>query len=498
MHHVFHKEPPVGEPKYDRDEQLRFEDRPADLEKSDLLSAADASFRSFLTEQLTRKHNTGLGRNVVISRREKNELFKPITNTLPDISRSDSNKRGQPLTVRKGTMDRESSLRRSQAGEESNMEEEKQKDDFPPQDNKDRRKVSQKNLPIEGKWAEVQKPEISHLNQRPRARLDGHLHTKTSTAIKPITKESPEKPLLTTSFDPKGKPQLLHGLHDKHATDEVKRRSALHSESKSNPTHTENVAEGKLTKDEWMNFRLRLGDSGGVKIELIPPVDSHANTDENSASSSKSSFFTSNKHGLHNQGRAPIHEQDVNAIVPHGDAIWDRSSIIPAVSQLRDSHFSELQDENAKDYRTSPASPKIARLLRRHASDRNEESLARSNSHEATKLLMHPINDEESVASTSNPSTRFVAATSGSSTLPRTAIIDSVAIPVSVDVEDEMYSGCPVQTCSTICPGNLRKLAPLNGCPMCECCPTLKCDLSCKLGYQADRFGCPMCRCVTW
>ncbi|CAL8091154.1 unnamed protein product [Calicophoron daubneyi] len=75
-------------------------------------------------------------------------------------------------------------------------------------------------------------------------------------------------------------------------------------------------------------------------------------------------------------------------------------------------------------------------------------------------------------------------------------ILDSASIPITVNIDDPLMSGCPQLNCTNECPGDLRKLSLIDGCPTCECCPKLDCKLKCPKGYAADAAGCPICKCI--
>ncbi|KAH8872349.1 hypothetical protein KSF78_0006523 [Schistosoma japonicum] len=77
-----------------------------------------------------------------------------------------------------------------------------------------------------------------------------------------------------------------------------------------------------------------------------------------------------------------------------------------------------------------------------------------------------------------------------------TTILDSVSIPLSINIDDYSSSGCPFTPCNTECKGSLYKLNITTGCPTCQCCNEVKCTKLCTHGYEADDYGCPTCKCL--
>ncbi|CAH8854574.1 unnamed protein product [Trichobilharzia szidati] len=77
-----------------------------------------------------------------------------------------------------------------------------------------------------------------------------------------------------------------------------------------------------------------------------------------------------------------------------------------------------------------------------------------------------------------------------------TKILESISIPVILDVDDALTNECPIFSCTTNCTGNLYKLDTTTGCPRCECCSQAVCQKQCDNGYDADQDGCPTCQCL--
>ncbi|KAK4470856.1 hypothetical protein MN116_006371 [Schistosoma mekongi] len=77
-----------------------------------------------------------------------------------------------------------------------------------------------------------------------------------------------------------------------------------------------------------------------------------------------------------------------------------------------------------------------------------------------------------------------------------TTILDTVSIPLSINIDDYSSTGCPFTPCNRECKGSLYKLNITTGCPTCQCCDEVKCTKLCTQGYEADDYGCPTCKCL--
>ncbi|VDQ13867.1 unnamed protein product, partial [Trichobilharzia regenti] len=77
-----------------------------------------------------------------------------------------------------------------------------------------------------------------------------------------------------------------------------------------------------------------------------------------------------------------------------------------------------------------------------------------------------------------------------------TKILESISIPMIINVDDALNNECPTFSCTTNCTGNLYKLDTNTGCPRCECCSQAVCQKQCENGYAADQDGCPTCQCL--
>lgn len=507
LHYMRPNESPVEIPSSSHSEQSVFEDRPPpESGNSDLMSAADASFRSFLTEQLTRKQNRDSTKSV-ISRREKESLFKPIaTKVLPDLARTSKAKRADPSPSSHES--RSESSRQFDNEQETVMEKGKMKE------NEIRTKDSKHKAANGRKWLEMTKSEeVVHKqplwarHEKTRTPKEGHLNTK-ATLLKSqlsgilkedeqsnphplylkhrshlLTRASPDETQQSALFGSPAVGEQATGMSDFREnsvpSDEQRRFSLPEAVNSREVARPKSFREGEQTKNRWMNFRVLVGDTGPLKVEMVPLANVDLDSRDQSHTSFGSPYFTANSHDSTPQDQKPDSSDD--------NSIWSGSSSGPEAVNWNGKRFSSISDSHS-----SSISPKVARLLQRHLTAQNSDAISKSQT-SSSKLLMHPM-DVDTSRSSKSPSMSFTSAVT--SVIPRTTIIDSVAIPLVVDVDNISLSGCPPHKCSVKCPGELWKLDIKTGCPTCDCCPRVTCDIVCPLGYFADRNGCPLCSCV--
>ncbi|CAH8559209.1 unnamed protein product [Schistosoma mattheei] len=146
--------------------------------------------------------------------------------------------------------------------------------------------------------------------------------------------------------------------------------------------------------------------------------------------------------------------------------------------------------ESYKKYQEIPYRP---RSHEEEFSDRHvhEDEDDDRNSHRSKIPPKKPKSIVQGVSATVNPTQPL------SGNEANTKILDSVSIPLTINIDDLSSTDCPFTPCTKTCPGGLYKLNETTGCATCNCCPSITCYNQCIQGYEADEYGCPTCKCLT-